>query len=683
MPVSVVARLRAVVVLLFAVFPLLHLSAMTRTWTGTNSAAWSDGGNWGGTAPLSGDDLVFPAGALHSSTSNDFSAGMSFHSITVSGGGYTLSGNAIVLGAGGLSVAVPATSINVPVTLGAAQTWATTTAGATFSDSASLNGFTLTFDIAGGTDTMAGVISGSGAIVKNNSGTLQFTAANTYSGTTTINAGTLVALDPSALGVADGTPANGTIVNDGGSLENGTALGNEYVTATGTGQSAGGAIRDHCSGAIFGGPLVLSGSIVSMTNCGGTFTLAGPVSGAVSNINVFGDVTFTNPGNTFSGLLQVQGSIVVGATNAIPSGVTVSAYQLALNGFDDEIGGNLGGIVYLGVRTLSIHPTHPIVVGGRFEGAGAVRLSGAQTVYMDVANPAPVTLIDDGARLILSGVVQWWSGDVVIKAGSTAFFTHSLVSGTTTVNSGAQLVGGYPYAPGALSAGVSNIGSLALMPGSAFQVFAVGTAAGMFTQLNVTGTVALGNATLHYTPPAPFPVGTQFVIINNDGTDSVSGTFSGLPEGATFDANGQLYRISYAGGTGNDVVLTALQQVTATVINSSPNPASAGTGVTFTATVRATGGVPVPGGTVSFFDGLTFLGSATADGSGRATLTTTSLAIGTHNITAVRALDASFGNSTSAVLVQAVVADVPALDARALVILLLVLAAAGALHLRR
>jgi hypothetical protein len=63
--------------------------------------------------------------------------------------------------------------------------------------------------------------------------------------------------------------------------------------------------------------------------------------------------------------------------------------------------------------------------------------------------------------------------------------------------------------------------------------------------------------------------GERFVLISNDGTDPVTGTFAGLPEGALLSALGPeieesdivvasnvQFRISYKGGDGNDVVLT-------------------------------------------------------------------------------------------------------------------------------
>jgi hypothetical protein len=48
-----------------------------------------------------------------------------------------------------------------------------------------------------------------------------------------------------------------------------------------------------------------------------------------------------------------------------------------------------------------------------------------------------------------------------------------------------------------------------------------------------------------------------FMIIKNDSTDAVTGTFTGLAQGATFVVSGVTFQISYTGGDGNDVVLTA------------------------------------------------------------------------------------------------------------------------------
>jgi hypothetical protein len=81
-------------------------------------------------------------------------------------------------------------------------------------------------------------------------------------------------------------------------------------------------------------------------------------------------------------------------------------------------------------------------------------------------------------------------------------------------------------------------------------------------QLIVNGGVSLsGSILLNGTFT---PVGMQtFTIIDNDGVDPVSGTFTGLSEGATFvGSSGRTFRVSYVGGTGNDVTLTYLPAIT-------------------------------------------------------------------------------------------------------------------------
>jgi hypothetical protein len=62
------------------------------------------------------------------------------------------------------------------------------------------------------------------------------------------------------------------------------------------------------------------------------------------------------------------------------------------------------------------------------------------------------------------------------------------------------------------------------------------------------------NASLNFSPG----LSNTFTLINNDGFDPVVGTFAGLPEGANLSLSGQQFQISYTGGDGNDVVLTAI-----------------------------------------------------------------------------------------------------------------------------
>ncbi|MFT5495013.1 MAG: T5SS/PEP-CTERM-associated repeat protein [Kiritimatiellia bacterium] len=59
--------------------------------------------------------------------------------------------------------------------------------------------------------------------------------------------------------------------------------------------------------------------------------------------------------------------------------------------------------------------------------------------------------------------------------------------------------------------------------------------------------------------PYTASVGETFEIITVNGGNAIVGVFDGLPEGATVTAGASAYTISYAGGTGNDVVLSSIE----------------------------------------------------------------------------------------------------------------------------
>ena len=103
----------------------------------------------------------------------------------------------------------------------------------------------------------------------------------------------------------------------------------------------------------------------------------------------------------------------------------------------------------------------------------------------------------------------------------------------------------------------------------------------------------------------------------------------------------------------NDVTLAPVPSV---VVTSSTFTAVHGQPLTFTATVFSLflfNGVPT--GTVTFLDGTTVLGTATLDASGRATFTTSDLAVGNDTITMSYSGDGGYSPSTSNPLTQVVV----------------------------
>jgi hypothetical protein len=86
-------------------------------------------------------------------------------------------------------------------------------------------------------------------------------------------------------------------------------------------------------------------------------------------------------------------------------------------------------------------------------------------------------------------------------------------------------------------------------------------------------------------------------------------------------------------------------QATSVAVSSSANSSLLGQAITLTATVRPSSGSGVPTGTITFEDGTTTLGAASLDSSGSATLSTSSLAVAAHQITATYSGDSGFFSS--------------------------------------
>jgi hypothetical protein len=124
------------------------------------------------------------------------------------------------------------------------------------------------------------------------------------------------------------------------------------------------------------------------------------------------------------------------------------------------------------------------------------------------------------------------------------------------------------------------------------------------------------------------------------GTDSLTTVYAG-------NAN-------FNGSTSAAVKEVVAKAKTTTTLASSANPATHGTAVTFTATIKpAFPGSPT--GTVTFKDGTTVIGTAGVSATThQAKLTTSKLAVGTHSVTAVYGGGSNYLASTSAALKQVI-----------------------------
>jgi hypothetical protein len=202
------------------------------------------------------------------------------------------------------------------------------------------------------------------------------------------------------------------------------------------------------------------------------------------------------------------------------------------------------------------------------------------------------------------------------------------------------------FEPGAHTAGAATAAGMIAVGDSAASsgdfsldtasAFLVRSASAAHSPLSVTGSVSLDDARLNFSTAFTPPVGTVLTLIDNDGNDPVVGTFANLPEGARFKwaPGSPTAKVSYVGGSGNDVTLTIIpeQIATATILSATPNPTPAGQQTTLMATVIGAD-VP-PTGIVTFFDGSTALSVAQLR-SGSTVVLVGPLSVGTHALTAV------------------------------------------------
>ncbi len=162
------------------------------------------------------------------------------------------------------------------------------------------------------------------------------------------------------------------------------------------------------------------------------------------------------------------------------------------------------------------------------------------------------------------GTIVLHAGEFIMNAESIVVATNvsvlhgAVLSGNGTTSAAVTVEQGGRISPGG-GAGSLGTGALSLNADSSFIVEVGGTAGGVtFDQLNVTGTVNLaGKLDVGLINGFVPQNNTPFVIISNDGTDVVRGTFEGIFEGQHLIIDGQSFVITYKGGDGNDVMLAS------------------------------------------------------------------------------------------------------------------------------
>jgi len=361
----------------------LNVTTLASTlWSGGGSdGLWATNTNWDPTVvPTVGADILFDNTYVGAAQTINTGANRSVRSISFDAPfNYTVNNNTLTLdsmGVAGFSgIAVTQThgtaidTINSNLSLNNAANIRNNASGTlNLTGAIATNGNTLTLDGTGTNTNLSGVISGTGAIIKNDSGTDTLSGANTYSGGTTVNNGTLNANSSTALGTAGVTLAGGTLAStNGSSIANTVALtGNAAVanlTVTGALTQTGSRTLN-LSGATLGAVNL------SSTNTGQTLTAevdsgSSTINGVIANGGTgAGALTKTGAGtlvlggaNTYTGGTTVSdGTLQLGASNRLADTGSVSigaSGTLNLNGFSERI----GNLTAAGGATLDFGPT--------------------------------------------------------------------------------------------------------------------------------------------------------------------------------------------------------------------------------------------------------------------------------------------------------------------------------------
>ncbi len=270
-----------------------------------------------------------------------------------------------------------------------------------------------------------------------------------------------------------------------------------------------------------------------------------------------------------------------------------------------------------------------------------------------------------GQSVILT--LQIPAGSGAPPTGTVSFFTGTTLLGTGALdNSGTATLSTTALPAGSNSVTASYPGDtnyLSSNGGPLIETVAKSSAADTLTTSNTTPSFGQ-SVTLTDMIPAVngfTPTGTvtfyNGVTVLGMGTVNASGVATlatgALPVG--MDSITAVYGgdTNYGQVTSNALSITVGKSAGNSMLTTSNATPTSGQSVTFTDTLEVSNGV-APTGTVTFYNGTTTIGTATPNTSGVATLTTTSLPVGTDSVTAVSAGNQSYSTSTSNVVTETV-----------------------------
>ena len=369
------------------------------------------------------------------------------------------------------------------------------------------------------TVTLGGTISGTGALLQSGSGTTALTAADSYSGGTTIQAGTLQ--------VGNGGGIAGNVTDNAVLAINSTATVILSGTISGTGallQSGSGTTELTAADSYSGGTTIQAGTL-QLGNGGATGGITGNVTdNATLAVNETGNLTLSGTISGSGTLIKAgSGTVTLSGPNTFTGGVTLSAGTLLLN---TTGAAGTGAVSIASGGTLSLGTINQTI--SVLSGAGSVNLG---TATLTEGSSAATTL--SGAITGAGTLVKQGSGTLTLS-GSSNF------SGGTTLESGGtlNLAASSAAGSGAISFG-AGFGTLAIQSAAFTNGTTFGNAIGNFGAGNLIDLAAL-----------PFASGASATVSGS----TLKVISNGVTDALTLSSPSLAYAVIRDTGTGSDVI---------------------------------------------------------------------------------------------------------------------------------
>ena len=408
------------------------------TWTGgAGNGNWTNSANWVN-PPVVPSALVYFAGSNQTAVdtnTNQSVGGIVFHA---GASAFTISNNTISLAGNVENDSTNTQTINSNITLAKNVLFAGDSGNLAFGGEISFGANSTFLTVSGSSNTaISGAITGNGSLLKRGTGNLTLSGINSYTGGTTVSAGTLATQGDERISDASAlTVASGAAFQLGGNETLGSIAGAGAINLQSNSLTAGG---DNSSTA-FSGNITGLGSFAKYGS--GTLTLSG-------NNSIYGDLS-VREGNLdiTDGTTEVGvGNVTVGKISSANATLSVGgSAKLNIYGNGLNIGegtGESGVLLVSGNASLNIDSPFNVGTSGA---TGTVTQTGGNvwvnntlalgdngSYTLGGGNLTILGISLDGLSLSSSSSSFTFNGGTLLFGGSNA---TALNGGTTVINSG-------------------------------------------------------------------------------------------------------------------------------------------------------------------------------------------------------------------------------------------------------